>query len=138
MESNLKPKNPSFWPFAGRWTSVRCTAGDIYRAEGSRVPARHFHKSCCPESSILPRKRGFCRVFAAKLWLLATRFGAWPLLVRPSGRLLLEVSSWLFILGFRDNLVIKLLLIQISSNFLPRNSSLSWPFIFILQVFRVG
>ena len=60
-------------------------------AEGYRVLDEVAHEIWRLNSSKLPQKPGFCRGFAAKLALLATRFGAWPLLVRPCGRLLLEV-----------------------------------------------
>jgi len=88
--------------------------GVFIGAEGSRVPDKLLHESCSLTSSRLPRKRGLGRVSAALVWWLATRFGAWLLLVRPSGRFLLEAASWLLILGFRDNLGIKL----------PRSSNL--------------
>jgi len=59
-------------------------------AEGRGVPDEVAHEIWDLISSILPQKPEFCRKFAAKLALLATRFGAWPLLVRPCGLLLLE------------------------------------------------
>jgi len=85
-----KPKNPNFGPLLDAGRSVRCTAGDIYRAEGSRVPSKHLHEIWSMDKIKVPRFRGFCRGSAALWWLLATRFGAWPLLVRPCGLLLLE------------------------------------------------
>ena len=60
-------------------------------AEGIRVPVELPYEIWYRDKIKLPRKRGFCRDSAAILWHMATRFGAWLLLVRPSSRLLLEV-----------------------------------------------
>ena len=62
-------------------------------AEGDRVPDKLLHEIWYAISSTLPRKRGSGRVSAAKSWRLATRFRAWPPLVRSSGRFLLESAS---------------------------------------------
>ena len=84
-------------------------AGIFIGAEGDRVPDKIVHESSWAASSEMPWNCGFCRGIAALCHLLATRFGAWLLLVRPSGRFFLEDESWLFSLDFRDNLEIKLL-----------------------------
>ena len=60
-------------------------------AEGRGVPDEVAHENWDPDVTVLPRNPEFCRGFAANLAPLATRFGAWPLLVRPRGLLLLEV-----------------------------------------------
>ena len=92
-KSNLKRKlNPSFWPLARLWTTLYVALQGVFiGAEGRRVPDEVAHESWSMMSSTLPQKLGFCRGIAAFLGNLATRFGAWLLLVRPSGRLLLEV-----------------------------------------------
>ena len=89
QEENL---NPRFGPLALPLDALLCcSAGVFIGAESRRVPDEVAHKICCLISPILPQICGFCRNSAAKMWLLATRFGAWPLLIRSSGRLLLEV-----------------------------------------------
>ena len=103
-----------------RYTSEVCPAGVFIGAEGVRVRTQVVHKSRCPGLSELPWKCGICRGIAAFWWQIATRFGAWLLLVRPSGRLLLEAPSWLFIMGFGYNLGIKLSRFQISQYLYPR------------------
>ena len=57
-------------------------------AEGYRVLDESGHEIWDQDLIKVPR---ICGGSAALLWLLATRFGAWPLLVRPRGILLLEV-----------------------------------------------
>ena len=96
--------------------------GVFIGAEGVRVRTQVVHKSRCPGLSELPWKCGICRGIAAFWWQIATRFGAWLLLVRQSGRLLLEAASWLFIMGFGYNLGIKLSRFQISQYLYPRIS----------------
>ena len=91
-KSNLETKNPSFWPLARLWTTLYVALQGVFiGAEGRRVPDEVAHEIWYPDEIKVPRNLGFCRGFAAFLWNLATRFGAWPHLVRPSGRLLLEV-----------------------------------------------
>ena len=78
------------------------SAGVFIGAGGSRVPVKLSHEIWYSALSILPQKRGLGRVS------LATRFRAWPPLVRPSGPIRLDLASRLFNLKFRDNLEIKL------------------------------
>jgi len=65
--------------------------GVFIGAEGRRVLDEVSHENWSLDKLKVPQNPGFCRNFAAKLALLATRFGAWPLLIRSSGLLLLEV-----------------------------------------------
>ena len=99
--------------------------GVFIGAEGGRVPVEVVHEGGSLDMAGLPRKRGLGRVSAALWWRLATRFGAWLLLVRPSGRFLLEAASWLLIFGFGYNLGIKLPRSQI---FYPRICDLKFSF----------
>ena len=141
IKSNLerKPKNPSFWPLALRWTTLYVALQGVFiGAEGRRVLDEVAHEIWYPDKLKVPQNCGFCRNSAAKVWRLATRFGAWPLLVRPCGRLLLEVWSWLFILGFRDNLIIKLPRFWILPISFKRISLSLHSFHSHLQEFRVG
>ena len=85
-----------------------CSAGVFIGAGGSRVPVKLSHEIGYSASSTLPRKRGLGRVSAAIVLSLATRFRAWPPLVRPSGPIRLDLASRLFNLKFRDNLRNKL------------------------------
>ena len=71
-------------------------------------PEEATRESAWPGTKLRPRKRGYGRIFAAKAWLLATRFLAWPPLVRPSGYIILDFAYRLFILKIRDNLRSKL------------------------------
>ena len=89
--------------------ALLCCSAGVFIGDGRcRVPVQLLHESRYSLSSIWPRKRGFGRVFAAKYCLLATRFRAWPPLIRPSGFVLLDLAYRLFILNIRDNLGSKL------------------------------
>jgi len=84
------------------------SAGVFIGAEGGRVPIEVYCQIRWSISSIWPRKRGFGRVSAALASSLATRFRAWPPLVRPSESIRVDLASRLFNLKFRDNLGSKL------------------------------
>ena len=109
LEEREKPKNPNFWPLALPLDDLYVALQGVFiGAEGSRVPSQLPYEIWYQVLSGMPRKRGLGRVFAALWWRLATRFGAWPPLVRPSGRSLLEAAYRLLILNSRDNLGSKL------------------------------
>ena len=91
------------------WMRPLCCSAVVFIGDRrSRVPVQLLHESRYSRSSIWPQKRGFGRISAALALSLATRFRAWPPLVRPSGYLLLDLAYRLFILKIRDNLGSKL------------------------------
>ena len=92
LEERRKPKtlDLALW----LWTLFSVALQGVFiGAEGGRVPTQLSHENGYLDLTGLPRKRGLGRVSAALWWRLATRFGAWPPLVRPSGLLLLEAAS---------------------------------------------
>ena len=78
IKSNLERKlNPSFWPFAGRWTTLYVALQGVFiDAEGNRVQNEVLHENLSLDNTELSRNCGFCRVSAAIWWQIATRFGA--------------------------------------------------------------
>ena len=103
-----QPKNPRFCSVV-RCTPLLCCSVGVFIGDGrSRVLVQLLHQIWYPNLSTHPRKRGYGRVFAAVAQPLATRFRAWPPLVRPSGYILLDLAYRLFILKIWDNLGSKL------------------------------